>query len=257
MADHDNLQFDRLEPAVGAAAASGRMACSNCGSLLESTYFTVNTRVVCLRCRSRILADWNRGGSAGRFGKALVLGILATILCSLIWYAVLKATEAQWGILAVIVGLVVGSAVRKGSNGRGGWRYQTLAIFLTYTAIVTSYVPFILEGIRNERTRPATQTAVTPASDPAVAPASNPPDNAPATDSAVVTSLKKAGPLGIGIGIAVLLALLYATPFLAGIENVLGIVIIGFALYEAWKLNRRTVLQVSGPHQVSMTAARA
>ena len=61
--------------------------------------------------------------------------------------------------------------------------------------------------------------------------------------------------LPIMIGIVVLLAVLYATPFLAGIENLIGLLIIGFALYEAWKLNRRTELRVSGPQQVS--AARA
>ena len=71
------------------------------------------------------------------------------VACSLLWYIVLKLTDSQCGLLAVVVRRVVGGAVRKGSNGRGGWRYQALAIALTYTAIVSSYVPYVIEGVRS------------------------------------------------------------------------------------------------------------
>jgi len=233
----DSLQFDRAEPSAG---------CSACGSQLTDTYFVANGRIVCDRCRRAVEAEWNRGGAAGRFITALGLGILATIACSILWYVVLKVTGYQLGIIAVAVGFIVGSAVRKGSNSRGGWRYQTLAIFLTYTAIVTSYVPFIIEGFREHRAAQVTTTATAP-------------DNTkPVKDStAVVAKAESIGPLGFAIGVVVLLGVLYAAPFLAGLENVIGILIIGFALYEAWKLNRRTELRVSGPHRVSPTAAPA
>jgi hypothetical protein len=246
----DKLQFDRAEPERGALGLTGTMTCSVCGSVLKDSYYVVNGHVVCDGCRRSAEADRNRGGSAGRFGKALVLGILATIACSIVWYVVLKATNSQLGILAVVVGLVIGGAVRKGSNGRGGWRYQTLAIFLTYTAIVSSYVPFIIEGM-HERSAQAAKPS-TPAD------TLSPSTPAATTDSTAATSRdSKMGPIGFMIGIVVLLAILYATPFLAGIENLIGLLIIGFALYEAWKLNRRTELRVSGPHQVSAASAPA
>jgi hypothetical protein len=244
-----NLQFDRAEIERGASGLTGTMTCSVCGSVLKDSYYVVNGHIVCDRCRRSAEADWNRGGAAGRFGKALVLGILATIACSVVWYVVLKATDTQWGILAVVVGLVVGGAVRKGSNGRGGWRYQTLAIFLTYTAIVSSYVPLIIEGMR-ERGAQGTK-ATTPADQ------LSPSMPAATTDSTAATSRDSKGPIGFVIGIVILLAILFAMPFLAGIENLIGILIIGFALYEAWKLNRRTELSVSGPHQVSAAGAPA
>jgi hypothetical protein len=234
-----NLQFDRVEPRPG--ALSGTMSCSVCGNLLPDTYYVVNGHIVCDKCRRGVEADWNRGGSAGRFGKALGLGILATIACSLLWYAVLKATDSQWGILAVVVGLVIGGAVRKGSNNRGGWRYQALAIFLTYTAIVSSYVPIIIEGMREQS---AEVTKASPAADSTVS----------ATTADASTTTEKIGPLGFIVGMLLLVAILYATPFFTGL---IGILIIGFALYEAWKLNRRAELRVSGPHQVSTSAATA
>jgi hypothetical protein len=238
--DQDDLQFHRAEPAEPQAA----LACAACGRSISDRYYEVNGQVVCGSCRGRLEDEWERGGAAGRFTKALGLGILATIGCSVLWYGVLKLTDAQWGILAIVVGFVVGGAVRKGSNGRGGWRYQTLAIFLTYTAIVSSYVPFILEGLRQESAQVSEQSSAkldaTVKADAEAAPAAEPP-----------------GAVAIVIGLVALLALLYATPFLAGLENAIGILIIGFALYEAWKLNKKVELRITGPYQVAGGAAPA
>lgn len=240
MTDQDNLQFDRAEPAGG--TESGTPACTACTKPLTSTYFEVNGHVLCEACRRGVEAEWNRGGAAGRFGRALGLGALAMIACSIVWYLVLKATDSQWGILAIVVGLVVGGAVRKGSNGRGGWRYQTLAIFLTYTAIVSSYVPFIMEGFREQGAQ-ITQQAGAPSTDPSLAKVD--------TTTVAAKGVQEMGALGLVIGVVLLIVILYATPFLAGLENVIGILIIGFALYEAWKLNRRTELRITGPYQVA------
>jgi hypothetical protein len=48
--------------------------------------------------------------------------------------------------------------------------------------------------------------------------------------------------------VALVLAFIY--PFAAGIENAIGLLIIGFALYEAWRVNRYTPLQIEGPFQL-------
>ncbi len=39
-----------------------------------------------------------------------------------------------------------------------------------------------------------------------------------------------------------------AAPFLAGMDNLIGILIIGFALYQAWRMNARTPLVFTGPY---------
>jgi len=257
----DNLQFDRAEPTPGAAGMTGTMTCKACGNRLSDTYFVVNGHIVCENCRRTVEAEWERGGAAGRFAKALGLGVVAMIGCAIVWYLVLTATNRQWGILAVIVGLAIGAAVRKGSNGRGGWRYQALAIFLTYTAIVSSYVPLMIDEMRNhpveltkldssKKTLPQTIADSTVATPTAASTTTTPEPAAQSSDA-------KIGPLGFVIGGVVLIAVLYATPFLGGAENMLSILIIGFALYQAWKLNRRAELKVSGPHRVSMTGATA
>ena len=230
MPDQGELQFDRAEPTGGPAGST----CAACRQPITGTYFEINGNVVCASCRDGVISQWTRGGSAGRFAKALGLGILAMVGCSIVWYAVLKLTDSQWGILAVVVGFAVGTAVRKGSNGRGGWRYQALAIFLTYTAIVSSYVPFIIEGMRQGSAEVASDSLVkVEAEKAAVA--------EPPSGGAFV------------LGIVFLLGLLYATPFLAGLENAIGILIIGFALYQAWKLNTKAELRITGPYQVGAT----
>lgn len=213
MPDEGELQFDRAEPAGGPAGST----CAACRRPITGAYFEINGQVVCASCRDAVIAQWTRGGSAGRFAKALGLGLLAMIACSVVWYAVLKLTDSQWGILAVVVGFVVGTAVSKGSNGRGGWRYQALAIFLTYTAVVSSYVPVIIEGIQERSAQVSDEATARPA---------------------------------FVLGVVFLLGLLYATPFLAGLENAIGILIIAFALYEAWKLNKKAELKITGPYQV-------
>lgn len=250
----DNLQFDQAEPAPGGQGSTGTITCSVCGSALPNTYFVANGQVVCDRCRHAVEEEWNRGGAAGRLSKAIGLGVLAMIGCSVLWYIVLKLTNSQWGILAVVVGFVVGGAVRKGSKGRGGWRYQALAIFLTYTAIVSSYVPYVIEGVQQ-----AAQTASldSSATDGLVHDSLALANDSSATAAAGAADATDTGALGRVLGIIILIGFLYAVPFLAGTENLIGILIIGFALFEAWKLNRRADLIVTGPHQVGVAGAGA
>jgi len=44
-----------------------------------------------------------------------------------------------------------------------------------------------------------------------------------------------------------------AAPFLAGAQNLIGLLIIGFALWEAWKFNARRQVPISGPYQIGPT----
>jgi hypothetical protein len=59
------------------------------------------------------------------------------------------------------------------------------------------------------------------------------------------------------VALAVLLGLAYAAPIMIGVSSPLHLLIAGFALYEAWKLNRGVALRVTGPYQVVQRAAPA
>ena len=48
-----------------------------------------------------------------------------------------------------------------------------------------------------------------------------------------------------------------AAPFLAGFENIIGIAIIGFALYQAWQMNARRRVVFTGPYAIGGAPATA
>ena len=74
----------------------------------------------------------------------MAAGIGVGLAGTIVYWAILAATGYEFGLIAIVVGFAVGKAVHWGSRGRGGWAYQTLAIGLTYLAIVSAYVPMIV-----------------------------------------------------------------------------------------------------------------
>jgi hypothetical protein len=251
------LQFDRAEPADGAQATA---TCATCGATITTEYYEVNGHIVCEGCRITAEEQVNAGGGgagAGRFLQATALGLLAAAAGFGIYYGIARLTGYEFGLVAIVVGLMVGVAVRRGSNGRGGWRYQLLAVFLTYTAIVSTNVPFLIEEFRKEsRTRAATDStaARTDSATPlmvALADSAAPARVAPvATDDAATRPSVGIG--GIVIGLLALVAFFYAVPFLGGIQNIMGLVIIAIGLFEAWKINKRATLKINGPFRVAV-----
>ena len=248
-----SLQFDRAEPSAGAQALA---TCGTCGATITTEYYEVNGSVVCEGCRIALAEQFNLGGGAGRFLRAIALGLLAAAAGFGIYYGIARLTGYEFGLVAIVVGLMVGVAVRRGSNGRGGWRYQLLAVFLTYTAIVSTHVPFIIEEFKKEgRTRAAADGGAARTDSPTPTTVAMADSAAPALATPVSTSGPAPAPsVGLGgmlIGLLALVAFFYAVPFLAGFENILGIVIIAIGLFEAWKINKRATLSVSGPYRVA------
>ena len=232
------LQFDRAER----AAAPAEMTCAGCQQPVGATYFEVNGNVTCQRCRAQILAAWNRGSPAKRFAKAFALGGVAAALGAGLYFGIEALTGYEFGLVAIVVGLIVGGAVHKGSNGRGGWRYQALAMFLTYSAVVATDSSLIARELTKEFRARADSSAV-------VAGGTTQP--APRLESTPRQRSARPGALALAIGLMVLLALAYAAPIIIGVTSPLHLVIAGFALYEAWKLNRGVALRVTGPYQAA------
>ena len=204
-----SLQFDSAEP-VAVADAPAVVTCTGCSRPVRDVYHEVDGQVVCASCRAGVEGLAKSGG----FGRALVLGVGAAAAGWAVYFAILKLFEIEFGLIAILVGFIVGKAVSSGSGGRGGWLYQALAIGLTYVAIVCTYVPLIADAMRSE--------------DPS------------ATGAALYVA-------------ASFIALLY--PFLAVTESPIGLVIVAVGLYEAWKLNKRRELSITGPYTVAAPQA--
>jgi len=231
----EGLRFDETAPGAGAPT------CAQCQAPIGDAYYEVNGHVVCPGCKTALERSPS-GNGASRLLRAAAFGLGGAVVGAGIYYAILAATGYEIGLVAIAVGWLVGRGVQKGSHGIGGWAYQALAVGLTYLAIVSTYVPFILNEVSGDDTKASAAAPVSAASTDSV-PASATPATADTAGAAISAS-------GLALGIVVLVALAAAAPFLAGFENVIGLVIIGFALYQAWQMNRRVPMTINGPYAV-------
>jgi len=55
----------------------------------------------------------------------------------------------------------------------------------------------------------------------------------------------------MAIGFLAIFAIAAAASFLAGASNIIGLAIIAFGLWEAWKVNRRMDVEITGPFSVT------
>ncbi|MEO8450365.1 MAG: hypothetical protein ABI647_11270 [Gemmatimonadota bacterium] len=230
----DPLQFDRAERA--GPGLTGTMTCSGCTAPIGDTYFEAGGKVFCPRCAAAVRAATE---NRGRFGRAVLYGLGGAILGTAIYYAVLAITHYEIGLIAILVGFVVGKAVSLGGGSLGGRRYQVLAVVLTYLSIGATYVPLVIRGLGSKQ-QPASAADSLARSGPAV------PNNGSAAD------VKPAR--GIAVGVLALIALAATMPIIAGVSNLpaslIGLLILGFALMQAWRMNQRGNLEVSGPFRV-------
>ncbi len=282
----DAIQFDQAEYSTPVPSDP---TCDVCHRVVPDSYYEINGKVVCDSCRQGVETALRGGSRLGRMFKALFLGSAAALVGAVIYYAFVRITDINFGLVAVLLGLMVGGAVRKGSANRGGRFYQFLAVFLAYSSIAGMHVPGVIEGIQqigqkrkeanalsNKEPRPA-EKAVPEHTAPAIAknaphrfdadlPA-NPFADAPAD----VTTTKVAKAPGKGVllppeddepepdmrastilvGLAALLALFYAFPILLSFQSPISGLIYAFALWEAWKMNRRVKMSFNGPFRVS------
>lgn len=232
-----DLQFDRAEYGER-KEDEGPPVCSSCNQPIRDAYWDVNGQVTCAMCRQLVEQALAGGSSAGRFFRACAYGTVAAMVGAGIYYAVLALTGYEVGLVAIVVGLLVGGAVRRGANARGGWLYQGLAMFLTYSAIVATYMPYVYKAIEEAQPQSAETTPATDGS----APGATEPDIDPS---------KWPAPVALLAAVTVLFAIAFLSPFLAGLENILGIIIIGIGLFEAWKLNQGFERRISGPHLIT------
>lgn len=224
--------------------------CTECHRTLIAFYYDVSGKTICEACKYTIEARMTGGSAAGRFARATGAGLVAAALGSALYYAITALTGYEIGLIAIVVGFAVGSAVRWGSEGRGGKTYQALAMMLTYLAIVTTYIPPIIEGFREAAASESeiAESASTDADEPSPTPVSAP---APEESSEAATGTQSLGAGGSFLALLLILAFACVAPFLAGFENIIGIVIIGIGLYEAWKLNRHSAVAITGPHTLA------
>jgi hypothetical protein len=135
-------------------------------------------------------------------------------------------------------------------------------VFLTYSAIVSTYVPIIVGQLKQEWAQggQAQQGESAGTAEPAsIAVPGESSSATPTEANSIAAGEMSVGnePVSVGQGLVALgvvalfiAALAYAVPFLMGFQNIIGLLIISFALWEAWKLNRKVEVEISGPYRL-------
>ncbi len=218
-----DLQFEHADFTQPAG-----VTCANCKGTASPEYYELGTKVFCTTCRGLLEGSLEKLRTAGNLPKAFLYGLGAAVLGSLIFYAVSAITGYQIGLIAVLVGWLVGKAVRKGSGSLGGRRYQIIAVILTYLSVASAHVPDITKVFYAQAAKAEQQSPVAQAS-PVVH-------------------------IGYVRFYALVFGLALALPFLALPRGILGLVIIGIALWEAWKFTRAVQVEFRGPFSVAPAA---
>jgi hypothetical protein len=245
-----SLDFEHADRTSGAART-----CAQCATPITDRYFTLGSHVLCESCHLAFQNVRAPGNVASRFFGAAALGTVAAAIGCALWMLVTELTGYEIGLIAIAVGYLVGMAVHVGARRVGGVACQLLAVFLTYSAIVMTYVPMIAnqivanEGVQQEaQAGLSDEVQTTPSDEWAEDDTAN---SAPSADAeeAVAPSVTELGVDELAAWIAAI-PIAYMLPFLMGFENAIGILIIGFALWQAFRMNARTKVELQGPFRL-------
>jgi hypothetical protein len=204
--------------------------CSFCRRAVETEYFQVNDRPACTRCRKSIDSELEKRPGWDRFAVASLFGLGAAIAGAMVYYAVIRLLNLEIGIVAILIGYMVGYSVRKGAGGRGARRFQILAVVLTYWAVGLAYSPLVFSDLSLKDSKAATV-------DPGHAPA-----GASRSDGSIAAALVYA------------FAFIFALPILMVVgslpSGLISAFIIGIGMRQAWRMTSAIRLQMSGPYRV-------
>jgi len=273
----EELQFEQAEYTTPTSAGP---TCAACKRPIKDDYYEINGKIICPTCRHQIEASFRGGSRFLRVMKAFLLGSVGAVAGAVLYYVIVRVTNWNIGLVSVLVGFMVGTAVRKGSGNRGGSFYQVLALFLTYSAIAGMLAPFWIEAMINQAQQngqpggvaadapgkaPANAKAAPPAAKAQPAQAKEAPDKEAVADKkdGARAELHENGAqaaqepelpalvAGLLFFLVHVIGLVYTLPIEMGIGDPLSGLIYSFALWEAWRINKPAQLVFSGPFRVS------
>jgi hypothetical protein len=238
-AGNENLQFDRVvaeSDSAGGPPHAG-VACSACHEPIPTEYYSVNGHVVCERCRDRIEEAVKSPQGPGPLLVAALFGLGAGIAGAFVYFAVIYFGHLEVGIVAILIGYMVGYAVRKGTGGRGGLRFQILAIAITYGSVALAYAPIVvIEAVKDSR---AARQAAAAGTSQNARPGPRVQSEPPRSPFLAIAML-----LGF-IGILPVLVVWGSMP-----SGLISAFIIFIGMRQAWRMTAAPPVTVYGPYQV-------
>ena len=204
-----------LQFARAEVGPAAAVTCLQCQQAVGETYYEAAGKTVCERCKRQI--EWHLAEGAGFAGflKALAFGSVGGALGAVLWYGV-RALGYEAALVAIALGWLVGRGVNLGTGGRGGRGFQVLAVFLAYNAIALQWLPDIWQFISQSKDLQGGERLV---------------------------------------ALVLAVPFTYLAPFMGGWQSLISILIIGFGLWQAWKMNARLQVAFSGPFRVGAAPA--
>ena len=238
-------QFSRAEY----PSQPGTDRCKFCNQPLMGSYFRVNNAMACYACTDNVKRKIPKDTHAA-FTRGLVFGAGGAILGLILYAAFGIITGLMIGYVSLAVGYIVGKAIRTGSGGIGGRRYQIAAVALTYVAVSMAAIPIYIAQASKHRkaARPEqTQTLRAPAEQghPNFSPGADPAPRSPRRHTSLGAALT--GTVLIGL----------ASPFLElqdPFHGLIGLVILFVGIRIAWKITAGISLQILGPFKLTAPA---
>jgi len=228
--------------------STGQDTCAGCNTPLSGSYYRVNGSLACARCTQQVKAQ-SPQDSHSAFVRAILFGVGGAILGLILYSAFTILTGIIIGYVSLAVGWLVGTAIKKGSQGVGGRRYQIAAVALTYAAVSLSAIPIGISYYLKED-RPKTPQAN----------ASTPSAGTTGSSSASMAPAAERPTESLGAAIAALLFAGLASPFLAlqgGFSGIIGLVVLFVGIQIAWKMTAAPPLEILGPFQARVPESPA
>jgi hypothetical protein len=239
------------------AANPGSEICKACNRPVSGSYYRVNGALACADCANK-LKDQVPKDSHPAFVRGLLFGVGGAILGLILYSGFGIVTGIEIGYLSLAVGYIVGKAIRMGSSGMGGRRYQVAAALLTYAAVSMSAVPvgiYEYSKIAKEKKTAANSSSLRANGDGGAA--ANPNASQPDPEAKAIAKDESAGPSIFKI-LGTLLFYGLASPFLDfqnPVHGVIGVVILFVGIRIAWQLTAQKQIDILGPFQAQAPAA--
>lgn len=108
--------------------------CSICSNIVPFAYFRMRGQIACESCALRATIG-RPAMSDAAFVSALFFGVCGAMFSLILCAACSMLTHASSLYFVWFIGWLVGKAMKQGSNGLGGLRFQLFAVTLTYAGI--------------------------------------------------------------------------------------------------------------------------
>jgi hypothetical protein len=232
------------------ASPGGAETCKSCNKSVSGNYYRVNGSLACSNCVSQLQSQLPRD-THSTFVRGMIFGVGGAILGLILYSTFGIITGLEIGYLSLAVGYIVGKAVRMGSGGVGGRRYQIAALALTYFAVSMSAVPIgIYESIKDVKAK-APRASSSNSGEANSGKVDSGEAGSASPEAKAVASDEKPG-VGVGKLLGTLLFYGLASPFLElqnPVNGALGIVILLVGIRIAWRLTGAPKIDIIGPFQ--------